>query len=405
MTNTISSRNRLSPQPHKPPDLISAQRLSDEIKGHNHTSTTVSHQVQLPLNELRIVHATTGRVRIRTNENSSSESLKAISQYLRQQNGVKEVVANQQTGSLVINFDQNQLSLPQVLEILAQFGIRQISADSDSASNTDIFADWKSLDFWKEQTISFIPLMTGLAVTGGLGISGLPSIPVYMITANATRWVIDRFEPQGTASETSKDSQTDSATKSPEGHLTNGDRKSVIKSNTSPETELSAVVDNSDSATSLGKIVYSVVHAIPGRIRFHVPQLAHDRAYARRLERLLKTDPQVTNVRLNYQAASIAIAYGTARSAIAYQPVEISISHWVSLMELALQTNPPTNPIQTIEQQTPPEEVSQPTEPIAATIPEGKTSENNSLWAAMKPPALSFSLAFMANFPLQTVFE
>lgn len=47
------------------------------------------------------------------------------------------------------------------------------------------------MDFWKEQGLDFIPLATGLAVTGGLGISGLAAIPVYMIAAEATRQAID----------------------------------------------------------------------------------------------------------------------------------------------------------------------------------------------------------------------
>ncbi|MBD2388161.1 hypothetical protein H6G32_22605 [Cylindrospermum sp. FACHB-282] len=150
---------------------------------------------------------------------------------------------------------------------------------------------WKSLDFWKEQSISLIPLMTGLAVTGGLGIKGLVGIPVYIIAADATRWVIDYLAVQ------------------------------VIPSAVSAEYQCREV------AAPPVKIAYSVVHVIAGRVRFRVPQIAEDRAYGRRLERLLKTDTQVVSVRVNYDAASIAIAY---------QSGEISISHWVKLMELAL---------------------------------------------------------------------
>lgn len=96
--------------------------------------------------------------------------------------------------------------------------------------------------------------------------------------------------------------------------------------------------------------------------------LAEDRAYGKRLEKLIKTDPQVMSVRINYSAASIAIAY---------QPDEVDITHWVSLMELALETNPPT---------------SQPPEVIHPDV--------SSFSSDMKPSAMSFSLAYMANLPL-----
>ncbi|OUL28959.1 hypothetical protein BV372_24155 [Nostoc sp. T09] len=361
MTNTISSRDRLSPQPQETSGLISAQSESDERKLNTDSSVTEAQSKgRVSLEGLRIVHASNGRVRIRAQESGLESQLEAISQCLQQQNGVKEITVNQQTGSLAIAFDPHQLSLPQILEKLEEFGIYQISAD-ESLSKEDLFAEWKSVDFWKQQTISLIPLMTGLAVTGGLGISGVASIPVYMIAANATRWVIGSIESEMSGAETS----------------------------TSKSPQVSSSEIDSKSASS-DKIAYSVVHAIPGRIRLHVPSIAKDRAYGRRLERLLKTDAQVTSVRINYSAASVAIAY---------QSSEISLAHWVNLMELALQTHPPTNPIKITEPQPIPEEGIQSTE-----TPEDKSLEI-SIWANLKPNTLSYSLAFMANFPLGTFPE
>ncbi|MDZ8050370.1 MAG: HMA2 domain-containing protein [Aulosira sp. ZfuVER01] len=347
MTKTISSRDRLSPQPQESSGLISAQTESDERKLNNESRVTEAQSnVQLSLEGWRIVHASNGRIRIRAQEGGLESQLEAISQYLQQYQGVREVTANADTGSLAIAFDPNRLSLPQILAKLQEFGIHQI----ESASNADLFAEWKSVDFWKEQTISLIPLMTGLAVTRGLGIAGVASIPVYMIAANATRWVIGSREPEISRSQISN----------------------------SKSTQFS-----SDDET----IAYSVVHAIPGRIRLNLPRIAKDRAYGRRLERLLKTDAQVTSVRINYSAASVAIAY---------QDSEISLDYWVNLMELALQTHPQTKPVKTIEQ--PP--VTQLTETL-----EDKSPEISSLWANMKPSAMSYSLAFMANFPLDTLSE
>jgi hypothetical protein len=324
-------------------DLISTYSQSDEVKV-NQTS------VQLPVDGFKIVHTTTGRVRIRATEGSFNSTIETISQYLQQQHGIKEIAANQQTGSLIVSYDENQLSLPQILAIFQQFGIHH----PPISPQLDPFAEWKSLDFWKEQSISFIPLITGLAVTGGLGIHGLVAIPVYMIAADATRWVIEYLEPEVTTSENRKDSES--------------------------QLPLAKV----NIATQPAKIAYSVVHAIPGRIRLHVPRIAQDRAYGRQLERLLKTDTQVTSVRVNSDAASIAIAY---------QPSDISVSHWVNLLELALQTNPSTKPIKTIEQQA--------DESINSTIiAEGETQKSSSVWANMKASSLSYTLDFMANFRL-----
>ncbi|MFN6486785.1 MULTISPECIES: HMA2 domain-containing protein [unclassified Nostoc] len=57
------------------------------------------------------------------------------------------------------------------------------------------------------------------------------------------------------------------------------------------------------------KIFYSIVHAIPGRIRFRIPLLARDPEYANNLKLMIESDTRVTNVRANPQAASIVINY------------------------------------------------------------------------------------------------
>ncbi|MEH2212100.1 HMA2 domain-containing protein [Nostoc sp.] len=57
------------------------------------------------------------------------------------------------------------------------------------------------------------------------------------------------------------------------------------------------------------KIFYSIVHAIPGRIRFRIPLLARDTEYANQLKLAIESDPRVTNVRVNPKAASIVINY------------------------------------------------------------------------------------------------
>lgn len=381
MAQTIISRARLSPHLPRFSDLTFTQRHSDEIKVNTNSSRVVIQpQLELSATGMQVVHATNGRIRIKATDGSFSSNFQTITQYLRQYPGVKEVVTNEQAGSMIVSFDEQQLSLSQMLGVLQTLNIQT----SPNSPPSDPFAPWKSVEFWKEQTISFIPLMTGLAVTGRLGISGLASIPVYMITADATRRVIDYIKPRISGSVSGKSADADD--------------KSAHEENQTP-----IVNKNSETTKWSAKVTYSVVHQIPGRIRFNLPLIASDRAYARRLERLLQTDTLVNNVRINCDAASVAITYNPR--------AEIAVSHWVSLMESALVTTTPTVPVSPTPQPTPPTTISTSAPEIVNPLPEPtdvKISESegnttihiSSWWAEMKPAALSYSLAFMANLPL-----
>lgn len=375
MTKSISNHEKLNLSAKISPDFISTQQ-SNEV--NQSTTKTIKQSTGLqPSGGLQIVHVTTGRVRFCTTDSSLNSILDSIAQDLRSLDGVREVCVNEQTGSLIINFDEDKLSLPQILAKNSNFDI-QPQAKSDSASNLDTFAAWKSLSFWKEQGISLIPMMTGLAVTRGLGIYGWVSIPVYMIAADATRSVIG-YLGQVSTSEKNKNYHPSSAIKS--------DIKD--KSELSIQEEKSTNVDKASEVVAPAKIDYSVVHAINGRIRLNVPKIAVDRAYGRRLERLVKSDAQVTSVRVNFDAASIAIAY---------QQSEIPLSHWVSLIELALETNPPAYQQEEISQTA---EITETTTANQTNLKVSQSTELSSLWTNLKPPAMSFSLGIMANLPLE----
>jgi hypothetical protein len=86
----------------------------------------------------------------------------------------------------------------------------------------------------------------------------------------------------------------------------------------------------SDKTAPPQKIAYSVVHSIPGRIRFRIPRLAKDSDYADKLKLAIESDPRTTSVRINPTAASIVINY---------QPGEIADkqmrSHLVNLIQTA----------------------------------------------------------------------
>ncbi|KYC36450.1 hypothetical protein WA1_42865 [Scytonema hofmannii PCC 7110] len=380
MAKTKSSRKRLSLGLQKSEDLVSYHLKGDEV--NKETKQVVAQSTGQPFGELHIIYATSGRVRVRAIDGGNNTKLDTICQSLHRRTGINEVYVNEQTGSLVIHYDEQRLSLSQMVELLQSFGVEKQSSPHN-ASKTDPFAAWKSPDFWKEQGISFIPLFAGLAVTKRLGIVGLAAFPVYFITANATRRVISYLESQFSAAE--KNSSND------------GDDDSAVKLNKPDKSLLSKVEQTSiGTAAQSAKITYNVVHAIPGRIRFNVPRVARDRAYAKRLERLLKTDSHVTTVRVSCDAASVAISYGTS---------QIPVSYWANLMQLADESIPQTPTVKTpIEQQLPEPEQNQSIQSILSIrTNEERVLEDDSLWSDYKTPALSAALSFMANFPLDMV--
>ncbi len=396
MTKTISSREGLGQALQPSSDLIFAHQQSDEVRNHKGEVSTRS-TAQSMLGKLKIIHVTQGRVRIRATDVNHSSILESLSRQLRQHDGVTEITINHKTSSLVVKFDEARLSLPEMLTILQEFGIQQYQAISDCENNSDAFAAWKSVEFWKEQGLSFIPLFAGLGVTGAIGINGLAAIPVYMITADATRRVIDYIEPQLLGTKKNKKLNTASATQpitnhqdTPQTSLAKVEQITTVKQELFPAKN----VDNA-------KITYNIVHAIPGRIRMSIPKLAHDRDYAKRLERLLEADPQVTNVRVNCDAASVAIAY---------QPNNIKASRWVGLMQLAQGETTAPHVIQKEAGTQKHSDVQMQAEKLVTPAPTKKkefpttkvepTPEVTGLWASFKAPALSYALAFMANFPI-----
>lgn len=74
-----------------------------------------------------------------------------------------------------------------------------------------------------------------------------------------------------------------------------------------PTTESSTGQEEEESETNLQG--YTIAHAVPGRVRLRMPQLAIDADFTRRLQEALKADEYVNQVRVNRAAASIAINY------------------------------------------------------------------------------------------------
>ncbi|MBV9390024.1 MAG: cadmium-translocating P-type ATPase [Chroococcidiopsidaceae cyanobacterium CP_BM_ER_R8_30] len=71
---------------------------------------------------------------------------------------------------------------------------------------------------------------------------------------------------------------------------------------------------NSHQVALSVEVAYSIVHIIPGRVRFRVPRLIHDANFAQQLQTVLEAEAQVTRIRINRDAASVAITYESSTS-------------------------------------------------------------------------------------------
>ncbi|MCA1994762.1 MAG: hypothetical protein LDL41_22345, partial [Coleofasciculus sp. S288] len=250
--------------------------------------------------EFQVVHAIPGRVRLRTTNSELTSALDKIAQQLRQQDGVCEVQTNPTTNSLVITFDESTLSLPQTLERLQIAGIAEISEktqvlpelklEPSLQEQSDLLAHLqKTFPETSVQVVkSLIPMVAGFVVTGALAIEGLVAIPVYVVAANVTREVIKQIE---------------SATQEADQVKPSGKTASELNGKST------TFVGDNQPETGHSEVAYKVVHEIPGRIRFRVPQLTTDPEYAQRLTVLTQTDANVTDVRVNTTAGSMAVSY------------------------------------------------------------------------------------------------
>jgi Cu2+-exporting ATPase len=305
--------------------------------------------------ELRVVHAIPGRVRLRTKDSKQISSLHEVAQRLRQKNGVCEVQTNPTTNSLVVTFDESALSLPQTLEILKTVGV------SKPSGKTEPLPKLKSGSFLREQTeppwklenvsLSLIPLVAGMVVTGALGLEGAVAFPVFIITENVARELIKQLK-----AETSKSKQVKSA------------QTTAIELNGN-----SAIVAGNDNSETLpSKITYKLVHEIPGRMRFRVPRIAEDAEYSRKLNLLLEADANVTEVRLTPEAASVAIRYKIG-------PIsdEKMRSHLIDLIQTANKINIPLD--------------------LKTPANKQEPQQESNLWLQFALPAASATLALLGG--------
>ncbi|HEY9848291.1 MAG TPA: heavy metal translocating P-type ATPase [Leptolyngbyaceae cyanobacterium] len=293
--------------------------------------------VQRLESNFQVVHASSGRVRLRTPDSTLVSTLDTLAQKLRLQNGISEVRTNSSTKSLVVTFDESIITLPQMLEILREYGV------SEAPKNTEPLSINKSLEA-SLKPAEIIPLVAGIAVTTGLGIQGWMAFPVYTIAEIATKQLMKQLDGNSALL-----SFTQSAKQAP-------DNPAEENSKFLSETEVS----------------YRIVHQISGRIRFQIPRIASDSEYLYRLTVLAESDSRVTNVRVNTAASSIAISYD--RELVADDEMQ---EHLINLIQSASDIILLPNL-------------------KAASIEESAESESNP-WLNLTLPAISTALSLLAG--------
>ncbi|NEP77347.1 MAG: heavy metal translocating P-type ATPase [Okeania sp. SIO3B3] len=119
----------------------------------------------------------------------------------------------------------------------------------------------------------------------------------------------------------------------------------------------------------------SLVHGIPGRVRFRVMRLSLDKNYTENLQALLESDIHVKQTRINQAASSIAINYQTRGKS----ETEI-LDHLISLIE-NVDRSAITVAKKKVNSQTPPE----------------TEQQNEGEWSSLVIPSLATLLAFLSG--------
>ena len=124
---------------------------------------------------------------------------------------------------------------------------------------------------------TILPVVVGLLITSRFQLRGANALLVNLLVASVVRQVFFQLKQQ--APQLSAESQG------------------------TPEKE----AETPDTEPNLQG--YAIAHAVPGRVRLRMPQLAIDGDYALALQEALNADEYVSKVRINRAAASITIHY------------------------------------------------------------------------------------------------
>ncbi len=156
---------------------------------------------------IQVVHATAGRVRLRSCGGASQQTLRTAAQQLKQQEGVYQVKLNEDTGSLVVNFDVASLSISSLLSTIPGYNCDSTMLSPSSLSKAKSSSSANSFQKVSGEVIEkLVPLTSGILMTRALGIGGWLSLPIYIATAAITREMLQQL-PSLVEEEQEKDTE------------------------------------------------------------------------------------------------------------------------------------------------------------------------------------------------------
>lgn len=329
--------------------------------------------VQCPFEGIEVVHAVAGRIRLRSADKGSDGQLEDLAKFLQRQPAIKQVRPNPQTGSLTATFDAHQLPMQQLLTLLSNEGVTVPQTASTPALLNDPIEQVSNLIAGASFDAA-MPLMAGLLVVQRLGIQGLPALPLYLIVAESTRQVLDEY--------------------------------GSILQPASPPVEFA-----SEPTAESG---FEIVHAVAGRIRFHIPRIVEDEIYRRRLKRAIEALPEVTGIKVNKTVASFAVTYDPRAVSLPQMQRQLVNQIKQSSIPVSIQVpgaKPKNPPIAKVAHPSISDQSAQPTSVaknerpvnvvkpsvVSFSTPTAPTPKKPTAWDHYKPPALSIFLNFMAN--------
>ena len=225
-------------------------------------------------NQLEVVHAVPGRVRLRLWGDDCQQRAKAVAQHLRGQEGVESVQIKETTSSILVIFDPNTLSISQLGEYLSPFNQSPTTptaeADAAQSSGEKLFS----------QLFSVIPVLLAWLVVKRFNLSGPKAIATYLLATGMIGELIEQLRWELFPSPTNDNSSE----------------------KTAEPKKLPALKEEKD-------LDCQVVHHIPGRIRLSMSKIREDKNYAQKLQLMLERDARITGVRIKPTSGSVVVTY------------------------------------------------------------------------------------------------
>jgi copper chaperone CopZ len=258
-------------------------------------------------NQLELVHVLPGRLRLRVLGEDFQTRLKEISQNLREQEGVESVKIKEKTGSIVVIFDPQIISVEQLKTVLSPFNLLSTSLsdqeDLVKSSGKKLFS----------QVMSLTPLLFSWLLVKRFNLSGLKAIATYLIATGIIGELMEQVQVEMFFSPTHE----------------------KLSGNTAKPKQISPLNEE-------GEPSFKIRHHLPGRLRLGIPKICQDKNYAQKFQGMLEQDERVIGVRVNQITGSVLVNYKQeALSGLNDQELTLILSNWMELIDsvIALETS------------------------------------------------------------------